>query len=852
MAAVATGFRIGETNTWATKVPLPSRKDDETQSRTPMAIHFVIDNSQSMGNMTREVIIAFSSLVDSAATKPCSLTLFGSNATLVSASIKTTQQMLDLPDLNQGMTNIPAGVEKAIDLIIRREQEKKYKGMQDRTHHILVLLTDGIHNSGPEPSIEFPKIGKVCMAAIPEVQISVVLVGITRNSSTSMGMLLKTSLETVPLDSAIVKNIYFASTQSQVKNTAAKLVEGLDRISTARVHTVSHPDAIFISDIGIELASTVTFRANDSTKTILIESKQHPDYLVVDETKVDFAIAEIVDNELIADALLEHIDRIKIQRVASAKPERVRAAIERLHVLISGLATQLEHFQGEAGGLKLNGMRGSDRLAQHRQLFRTMQMARELRNELKEVANFEANNSEEQAAFLTGGKSKFASKAFKRAAARSAHGEVLDPIKELKKVFQEVSSKSFSEDLTSCLRADVLTHLARLSQAQITVLERYVEGVSSKDAKTLRQLILEVRYSVLGEVSSCHMIREVRSNVLPDDDRDPGVARAMKELVDSGSLAGYLNEVFFGRRQSYLSLASPWEHISEWRDFLETETALHSQWEMLMYLGFVACPIAVERNAAAQMDPFQLTVKKIRTTLVDTASLCCANHSEIDTFGPEGGEPIKDALVLVDPSCPRASAKILSTSLLGESYSSVVVSRDLHMYSGSSMKIALLANSLYRCLMPESTRKGKSDIIAELRRQFLGKAYQCPKCGFGPVDHGGCASLFTHHGERQGRGTVSNACPSCGWFSSKLNDWKRWDGTVPDSLMSVKERKERRELDQSQKTLYSKMDMVLRILYSFRKQFAGLDNAIKQQYHQYAQKLVDWDLTFTTTDGIQS
>jgi hypothetical protein len=479
------------------------------------------------------------------------------------------------------------------------------------------------------------------------------------------------------LDSEIVKNIYFASTQSQVTKTAAKLVDGLDRIFTARIHTVSHPDAMFISNIGFGLASIISFRANDSAKTILIESKQLPNYLVVDGTKVDFAIAESFDHEVIADALLEQIDRIKIQRVTSAKPQTVQAAIERLHMLISGLAAQLEHFKEEGGGLKVSGMRGSDRLAQHRQLFRTMHMARELRNELKEVANFEANNSEEQAAFLTGGKS---TKAFKRAAMRSAHGEVLDPMKELKKVFQEVSSKSFREDLTSCLKVDVMTHLARLSQDQITVLETDVQRVSSKDVKTLRHLIHEVRSDtdvqrvssedvktlghlihevrspVLPDVSCRHLIREVRSTVLVDDDRDPGVVCAMRELEDSGSLAGHLNEVFFGRRQSFLSLSSPWEHISEWRDFLESETALHSQWEMLMYLGFAACPIVVERNAAVQMDPFQLTVKKIHTTVVDTASLCCAHHSEIDTFGPEGGEPIEDALVLVDPSCPRGWA----------------------------------------------------------------------------------------------------------------------------------------------------------------------------------------------------
>ena len=49
---------------------------------------------------------------------------------------------------------------------------------------------------------------------------------------------------------------------------------------------------------------------------------------------------------------------------------------------------------------------------------------------------------------------------------------------------------------------------------------------------------------------------------------------------------------------------------------------------------------------------------------------------------------------------------------------------------------------------------------------------QCGRCGFGPVDHAGCDSLNSHHGEVAmaggGSNLVSNACPRCGWFVPSL------------------------------------------------------------------------------------
>ena len=59
---------------------------------------------------------------------------------------------------------------------------------------------------------------------------------------------------------------------------------------------------------------------------------------------------------------------------------------------------------------------------------------------------------------------------------------------------------------------------------------------------------------------------------------------------------------------------------------------------------------------------------------------------------------------------------------------------------------------------------------------------QCGRCGFGPVDHSGCSDLRYHHMEIRVRGgsraAVSNACPRCGWFTGRLQDWAPWDGEM--------------------------------------------------------------------------
>eukprot|EP00927_Polykrikos_kofoidii_P078645 TRINITY_DN75452_c0_g1_i1.p1 TRINITY_DN75452_c0_g1~~TRINITY_DN75452_c0_g1_i1.p1 ORF type:complete len:785 (+),score=77.67 TRINITY_DN75452_c0_g1_i1:200-2554(+) len=51
----------------------------------------------------------------------------------------------------------------------------------------------------------------------------------------------------------------------------------------------------------------------------------------------------------------------------------------------------------------------------------------------------------------------------------------------------------------------------------------------------------------------------------------------------------------------------------------------------------------------------------------------------------------------------------------------------------------------------------------------------CGCCGFGPIDHSGCNSLTSHHGEVRVRGgRTDNSCPRCGWFVRSLQDWPSW------------------------------------------------------------------------------
>merc|ERR1719183_765877 len=95
-----------------------------------------------------------------------------------------------------------------------------------------------------------------------------------------------------------------------------------------------------------------------------------------------------------------------------------------------------------------------------------------------------------------------------------------------------------------------------------------------------------------------------------------------------------------------------------------------------------------------------MDVTRVRASLADTASLLTAMQSEQTVIPAEGGVAVQDLLVLVDPDAPRASRLAASSMLLKEAYTSVVLCRDLHMFTGNKMRLALHAHSLLAAVQP--------------------------------------------------------------------------------------------------------------------------------------------------------
>merc|ERR1711904_759092 len=160
-----------------------------------------------------------------------------------------------------------------------------------------------------------------------------------------------------------------------------------------------------------------------------------------------------------------------------------------------------------------------------------------------------------------------------------------------------------------------------------------------------------------------------------------------------------------------------WESLKEWSECAkDAGQVCKTEYELLMFLGMLGFPIDIQRRAATLMDPFAMDVTRVRASLADTPSLSTALQSAQKVVPPEGGVEVQDLLVLIDPDAPRASKLAASSMLLKESYTSVVLCRDLHMFTGNKMRLALHAHALLSVVQPPVVKPVKKDFEAQLRR----------------------------------------------------------------------------------------------------------------------------------------
>jgi hypothetical protein len=78
------------------------------------------------------------------------------------------------------------------------------------------------------------------------------------------------------------------------------------------------------------------------------------------------------------------------------------------------------------------------------------------------------------------------------------------------------------------------------------------------------------------------------------------------------------------------------------------------------------------------------------------------------------------------------------------------------------MNLALHAHALFTAVQPPARGIRKEDLEAHMRRQYLGRAYQCAQCSFGPIDHFACGDLAFHNGQHVGSAVINNPARDAG------------------------------------------------------------------------------------------
>eukprot|EP00930_Biecheleria_cincta_P055671 TRINITY_DN41970_c0_g1_i1.p1 TRINITY_DN41970_c0_g1~~TRINITY_DN41970_c0_g1_i1.p1 ORF type:complete len:1146 (-),score=258.09 TRINITY_DN41970_c0_g1_i1:213-3650(-) len=804
-------------DTWVLGVTFGAEHPARKQ-RPCTRFHFVLDNSGSMGRNSQNAKDCFADLV-SVANGPCSLVAFESNAVLLGENFQTADAMRKMQLPRQGGTNITAGIEAAVAVIRRcaMQEAAKESGSQ-ATHHVLVLLSDGAHTVGERPELRLPKLGAELLAELSGLRLSVVVVGVTRNSNTSLGMLLKQSLETVSLPA--LEPIYFADTPQLMGETLKEMHIGLASLGGCLVNVSASNGSLLVRAVGDHGTSSIDLLADSQEQAVLCLGKLPPADLLIDG--VACPCAEMAfDAELAASALQRLVSDARVKRIALGA-ERVRPALQQLGTWVNFLESREAEQRAIACKTKLQLGKATPamRLAQHKSLKSALQGARELRNQLAEIDACAANDSASQAAFLTGSSSKYGAKALRRAAAHGPLGEAVDPKQRLQELLHDVAR--LAPAMRQALREDFCTKLAMLSEGARNQLRSMLE-------------------SNAPPIVSRHLIATLCSGDVTADKLDAD--KDLAGLVDSGLAIESLCRVTGNKRQSYLSLQTVWEQLKEWCDFAMAGDC-KTEYQLLMCLGTIGYPIDVQRRAATQMNPYAMDITRVRPSLVDTASLSTALYSEQEVVPPEGGLAVQDVLVLVDPDAPRASRLAASSLLLREAYTSVALCRDLHMYTGNAMRLALHAHSLFAAVQAPPSEASKEDLAAQLRRQYLGRAFQCRQCGFGPIDHFACGDLEAHHGEHVGGAVINNACPHCGWFSDCISDWPQWDGSLPPAATNDAET--HKQASDANRITAASLDVALRICYSAR---AIWKSGPESEAHMLCDKLASWE-TITSADGV--
>jgi len=655
-----------------TALPGPTqRKQQQQQPRR--AMHFCLDNSGSMGRKAERAKNGLARTLD-CTTEPSSFVAFESNPTTISRTLMTAQQMVDVVLPRQGGTNIGSGVQaawqNAITLENRLVQQRLAK--PGEVHHIVVLLTDGAHASGPRPEDVLPTLKAMLP---PRMSVAVIVVGFTSASQTNIAALAKEQ-ETLPLPNAQPIHYCTHATEAELDEIAGSIVAEIKASSTQRRVLLSGvvPETQFLLDFANQPTADITTFLPASA---LVVSKDPPTLLAVDGAICPVQpLAPGIDSLKLAVAALQPaLQRARTTLVAlhgGTNKSVFRAQVTEIKRWIRSLEameTSLDPAAAAPETMSVAARNWRTRLSEQsgvkveraakKAIKGSLNELRELKNSLREIEHHTDTSSTGAAAFLTGGQGKFAQRAKKRGVGPANAQEYLERIRAL------------APKVLQALRLDTLDQCRLLWELD----------PAAKD-----QL-----QSILPGFELSEELEAAAQDTKPHRLLDHDLPEALDQVRD--------------KWHSYISLATAREQYEQWCDpavwAMIDGTEFASTYECICLFGFPAHPIVVpKRSSVVQMNPFALPIDTVGTNRVDSTSLCSMLRRDDTDVRAMEGFLIHDLYPVIDCLWPRTSKLLLQAGT--DILTSVVVCRDLDMYQGREQKRGVWINMLL-ALLRQST-----------------------------------------------------------------------------------------------------------------------------------------------------
>jgi 2'-5' RNA ligase/Mg-chelatase subunit ChlD len=394
-AASAIGFPLG--THWVCTLRAGSR----ALTKKRMMNVIVVDNSASMGPLSRAAISTIGrgmfQFGDAVTVVPGVVIVFSATAYVASNNVRHADDLNRIVLPSQCNTNITAGVDAAVKAIVDAAPPPD-------THIVITFLSDGAHNQGPMLD---DRMLATLRSRLEGLSVSVIVVGVGSSSDTSLGMKIKTALETVAVPG--LDSIYFAPTPSAMDGVLTRLQRGLgDHVSSGGAVHVRCPTHVF-TDTGTHDAVVYVSADGDAVVVVSGGVATMPPVFVLEAGPVPVVVVDM-DPSAVTEAVDAQVVRLSQLSVARGIAS-IRTGIEDTRSLIQACTTAMK----PADLPVWSSLRPGQRAAALKAFRRSEVSFREQLNRLDELRCGVANDSARQAAFLTGMQSKFGAKAVRRA-----------------------------------------------------------------------------------------------------------------------------------------------------------------------------------------------------------------------------------------------------------------------------------------------------------------------------------------------------------------------------------------------------------------------------------------------------